>query len=178
MEKPLKPFTNNIIFFDSEFSSLNPYKGEILSIGMIKFSGEKLYLELNFKGEPSDWVKENILHSLKEKKVSREKAIKLIYDFVGKKKPHLFAYVPQFDIVYSHKLFKNKKWPFHPFAMDLASMLFAHNIDPNVIVNKNKKFFDSIEINLNEYNRHHALEDARLLRDIYLKLSVIKKIKK
>lgn len=28
----MKPYSDNIIFIDTEFSSVNPYKGEILSI--------------------------------------------------------------------------------------------------------------------------------------------------
>lgn len=35
-----------LIFFDTEFTSLDPYKGEILSIGMVKENGEELYIEL------------------------------------------------------------------------------------------------------------------------------------
>lgn len=39
-------FIKPLIFFDSEFSSLNPYEGEILSIGMVKENGDEFYLEL------------------------------------------------------------------------------------------------------------------------------------
>ncbi len=44
----MKSFSENIIFFDTEFSSLNPYEGEILSIGLVKPNGEELYLELEY----------------------------------------------------------------------------------------------------------------------------------
>ena len=40
------PFSNNVIFYDAEFSNVDPYTGELLSIGMVKVSGEELYLEL------------------------------------------------------------------------------------------------------------------------------------
>ncbi|MBD3300789.1 MAG: hypothetical protein GF347_05565 [Candidatus Moranbacteria bacterium] len=170
MNQKILPFNDNLIFFDSEFSSLNPYEGELLSVGMLKPNGEQLYFELEYDGPYSQWVKNNVLPSLEGPKITRKKAVKLIKNFIGKKKPHLFAYVPQFDMIYTHKLFVNEKWPFHPFAIDLASMLFTLGIDPNVLVNQNKDFFNSINIDLEKYNRHHALEDAILLRDIYLKL--------
>jgi len=58
----LQPFEQkNIVFLDTEFTDLDPYKGEILSIGMVKLSGEELYIELEYKGESSDWVKKHIL---------------------------------------------------------------------------------------------------------------------
>lgn len=34
------------IFFDSEFISLDPYKGEIISLGVVKENSQELYLEL------------------------------------------------------------------------------------------------------------------------------------
>jgi hypothetical protein len=39
----MQPFeAENILFIDTEFSDLDPYIGEILSIGMVKLSGEEL----------------------------------------------------------------------------------------------------------------------------------------
>src|SRR4030066_1628453 len=48
--KNMKPFSDNIVFLDTEFSSLDPYKGEILSIGLVKMNGDGLYLELEYTG--------------------------------------------------------------------------------------------------------------------------------
>lgn len=67
----MKPFSDNVIFVDTEFSSLNPYKGEVLSIGLVKINGEELYLELEYQGEVDDWPKQNILPTLKSPKVNR-----------------------------------------------------------------------------------------------------------
>ena len=74
----MKPFSDNIIFLDTEFSSLDPYKGEILSMGLVKIDGEELYLELEYDGEVDEWVKENIIPNLRESKMSRGEAIKRI----------------------------------------------------------------------------------------------------
>lgn len=35
-----KLFSDNIIFLDTEFSSLDPYKGEMLSVGLVKVNGD------------------------------------------------------------------------------------------------------------------------------------------
>ena len=40
MKYKFKPYSKNIIFFDSEFSSLDPYKGEILSVGSEIINGQ------------------------------------------------------------------------------------------------------------------------------------------
>jgi hypothetical protein len=43
----LEPFEKkNIVFIDTEFSDLDPYKGEVLSIGAIKLTGEEFYIEI------------------------------------------------------------------------------------------------------------------------------------
>jgi hypothetical protein len=51
----------NLIFFDSEFSSNDPVTGEILSLALIKPTGEELYLELEFSGDVSSFVRSHVL---------------------------------------------------------------------------------------------------------------------
>lgn len=165
---PAKPFSNNIIFLDTEFSSLDPYEGEILSIGLVKLNGEELYLELEHWGEIDEWVKQNVLPKFTQEKVSRKKAIAKINQFVGKKKPYLVAYVNQFDAVYLYKLFGVGDHPFHWLPIDFASFLFFCGIDPEAICSNDKKFFE--RIGMEPSHSHHALEDAGNLRNIYLKL--------
>ena len=46
----MKPYSGNIVFLDTEFSTLDPYNGEILSIGLVKMNGEELYVELKHRG--------------------------------------------------------------------------------------------------------------------------------
>ena len=108
----MKTFSDNIIFVDTEFSDLNPYKGEILSIGLVKLNGEELYLELEYDGGVSDWVKENIIPTLTQSKVTREEAKKTIRDFVGRGKPYMVSYVNQYDTIYLYKLFVGEEHPF------------------------------------------------------------------
>jgi DNA polymerase III epsilon subunit-like protein len=169
----IKPYTKNIIFFDTEFSSLDLRKGEILSLAFIKLNGEELYLELEFSGVVDEWPKKNILPNLTKDKVSKEQAIKLIEQFIGNDKPYVVAYVNQFDMAYFYNLFDldnfNDKFSWIP--IDYASIFFSLGINPDVLVDRKKSFFDKLQIDLSKYTQHNALDDAKLLREIYLKFS-------
>ena len=165
----MKVFSNNIIFFDTEFSSLNPYKGEILSIGLVKLNGEELYIELEYNGEVDKWVKENVTPFLIEEKVSRKECVRRIEKFVGDKKPYMLAYVNQFDTIYFYKLFGTENNPFHWIPIDFASMLFAVGVNPEEFNENKNKFCKRLGVDFSKYQEHNALDDARLLREIYLK---------
>ncbi|MFC1623597.1 exonuclease domain-containing protein [Patescibacteria group bacterium] len=170
----MKPFSNNIVFLDTEFSSLNPYKGEILSIGLVKMNGDELYLELEYDGEVDEWPKENVIPTLIETKVSREEAVDKIQKFIGEDNSRIVAYINNFDMPYLYKLFGLEKINkvFYWVPVDFASMLFVKGIDPESLVDwENKKdFFDSLEIDISKYKQHNALDDAKLLREVYLKV--------
>lgn len=169
----INPYSKNIIFFDTEFSSLNPYKGEILSLGLVKLNGEELYLELEYEGEIDEWPLKNIVPNLKQEKISKKEAAKQIKFFIGNEKPYVVAYVNQFDMIYFYKLLdlelfnENFQW----IPIDLASIFFSNNINPEVIISRDKDFFKELNIDLAKYNQHNALDDAKILRDIYLKIT-------
>jgi hypothetical protein len=169
----IKPFSQNIIFFDTEFSSLDLNRGEILSLGFVKMNGEELYLELDFKGEADKWPEENILPSLNKEKVTPDEAVRKIEEFISNDKPYLMAYINQFDMAYFYKLFglNNFNERFNWIPIDFASVLFAMNINPEILVEREKGFFDNMGIDLTEYHQHNALDDAKLVRGVYLRLS-------
>ena len=168
----MKLFSDNIIFLDTEFSSLDPYKGEILSIGLVKLNGDDLYLELEYGGEVDDWVKENILPTLNGQKVSREEAKRRIKEFVGDSKPYTVSYVNQFDTLYVYKLFGTGNHPFFWLPIDFASILFGLGIDPESYYHGDKNnFYAKIGVDYAKFKKHHALDDAKLLREVYLKFA-------
>lgn len=167
----MRPASDNVIFYDTEFSSLDPYVGEILSIGLIKVNGESLYLELEYSGVYSDWVRENILDDLKGPKVSRQDAANQIKNFVGSSRPYMVANVNCYDAVYTYKLFGFDAHPFYWIPIDFASMLFANGIDPELYINRDEKFFERIGVDFHKYYQHNALDDAKMLRDTYLALN-------
>ncbi|HXI85650.1 MAG TPA: hypothetical protein VNL17_16340 [Verrucomicrobiae bacterium] len=164
-----RPFSNNVIFYDTEFSNLDPYTGEILSIGMVKISGEELYLELEHTGPVGDWVKEHIIPTLKSPRATREEARQRIKEFVGDGKPYAVSYVNAYDTLYFYKLFGVDNQPCYWLPVDLSSIIFGVGKDPEKLL----EFAAELGINTKQYTQHHALHDARLVRDVYMKFFVI-----
>lgn len=172
-----KPFSENLIFFDTEFSCLDPYAGEILSIGMVKMSGDELYLEIEHKGEVSAWVKTKILPSLTEQKVGRDEAREKILAFAGSTRPFLISYVAEYDAPFLYKLLGvndahgNRDLPYHWIVLDFAPMLFVLGKDPTNFPSESKHALaKELGIDLAKYRPHHALDDAKLLREVYMKI--------
>lgn len=171
MNYKFAPYSKNVVFFDTEFSSLDPYKGEILSLGLVKLNGEELYLELEYDEPVDPWVKKNILPTLKGPKVSRKDAVEKIKQFLGDEKPYTVTYVNQYDVIYAYKLFGVEDRPFFWLPIDFASILFTLGINPESYYPEDKEnFFKSIGIDASKYKPHHALDDAKLLREVYLKM--------
>lgn len=169
----INPFSQNIIFFDTEFSDLDPNKSELLSIGLVKPNGEELYLELDYSGNPSEWVKENVLPFLGGNKTGGEEAVKMVREFVGNTKPHIVGYINQDDVIYWQKLYKSvtngEDDLFHLVSIDFATILFILGIDPEIYYFGDENgFFQKIGIDYKKYKKHNALDDAKLLREVYL----------
>lgn len=167
----IKPFSDNIIFMDAEFSSIDPNTGEIISIGMIKPEGEELYLEIEYNPDLLDeWVKKNVVPSLSGNTINKDQARKLIKNFIGDNEPYVITYIGQFDTVFYWKLFgipKDKPTYRHWFPIDFASLLFFHNIEPKDYLKKQERLS---HINASGAKTHNALYDARLLKEAYYQL--------
>jgi len=162
----MKFFTDNIIYFDTEFTHLDMRVGELLSIGMIKPTGEELYIELDYKGDEHPWVKDKVLPYLSGDKISHKEAQKELSDFVGPNRPHLLAYVNQFDSLFWYDLFEDpKRHPAHWIPIDFASILFANGFDPESM--RHDSFFEKLGIDRSTFNHHNALDDAKLLKMTY-----------
>lgn len=161
-------YSDNIVFMDAEFSDLEPYHGEIISIALIKPSGEELYLEIKHDGPISDWVRENIWEDMKGPKVSRDDAKERIRAFLGEGKPYMVGFVPQYDMVFLAKLFGVWELPVQWLPIDFASILFAAGMDPVGFTERGKHVVAAeLGLDIGSYNLHHALDDARLLRDAW-----------
>jgi len=161
---------HEIIFYDTEFTHLDIDKGELLSIGLVKQSGEELYIEFEYNETTvHPWVTENVLPYLHGDTISYENAREKKWDFVGrdnKYKPFFMAYVNQFDAIYWYKLFEDpQNHPAFWIPLDFASILFAHGLRPDSMADVH--FFESINIDKSVYNVHNALDDARMLKDVY-----------
>jgi DNA polymerase III epsilon subunit-like protein len=171
----LNPYERkNVIFIDTEFSDLDPYNGEILSIGIVKLSGEELYVELEYSGKPSEWVRKNIIKMLNGPKFTREQAMQQVREFLGDTMPFAVAFVDNYDVIYLTKLFGAGKLPFKWMTIDLASVLFAVGVNPvkyQLDQESAKEFYKKLGIDTKKFKHHHALDDARLLREVWLKLT-------
>ncbi|MBT3538646.1 hypothetical protein HN481_00790 [Candidatus Parcubacteria bacterium] len=163
----MKHYSDNIIFFDTEFTHLDVNKGELLSIGLLKQSGEELYLELEYEGkEVHPWVEDHVLPFLIGEKIKKEDARMKLWEFVGEDKPYLMAYVNQFDAIYWYRLFADPKdHPAFWIPIDFASILFAHGRDPEEM--RKDSFFEELGLDRTKYDHHNALEDAKMLKDAY-----------
>jgi len=174
----MKPFEQkNLIFVDTEFTYLDPYKGEILSIGIVKLNGKELYIELEHKGDSSAWVKRNILKMLDGPKFTRQQAIQQVQEFLGDTQPFMVGFVDNYDVIYLTKLFSAGKLPFKWMTIDFASVLFAMGINPVKFQQDSdsaKDFYKSLGIDTKKFKHHHALDDARLLREVWLKMTAVR----
>lgn len=173
MPRDIKPFSENIIFYDAEFTSLNPYEGEILSLGMVKGNGEEIYLEVNRSGMMIDpWVVDHVIPYLRGESQPVNVARGLLRDFIGTGKPYLVSFVNQYDTIFLHKLFDVQRdtrteVPQHWIHVDFASILFGFGENPESYRLENESFMRELGIEKARYNKHFALDDAKLLRDMY-----------
>lgn len=165
----MKPYSEHIIFFDTEFTDLDVRQGELISIGMVKPSGEELYLEceLEHPDRMHAWVRDHVVPQLEGNLIAREVARERIRAFLGPREPYLIAYVNQFDAVYWYRLFDATREgnPAFWIPLDFSSILFAHGFHPGSL--GHHKFYDMLGIDRSKYREHHALDDARLLKEAY-----------
>ena len=170
----LEPFEKkNIIFIDTEFTDLDPYKGELLSVGIVKLSGEELYIEFDYTGDTTEWVAQHIVPSLTDKKYSREESITKICEFLGDSLPFAVGFVDNYDVIYLTKLFGAGNLPFRWMTIDFASILFAIGVNPvkfRIDSSGARPFYKKLGIDMKNYRNHHALDDAKLVRDVWMKI--------
>lgn len=134
--------------------------------------GREFYCELEYRGEYSEWVRENLLVTLTQPKLSRELARQKLSEFVGNSKPYALAYINQFDTIYTKKLFVGEgEEPFYWLPLDFASILFGLGYDPEVYKYDNyTKLAKDLGVLVKEGHTHNALDDARFLKDVYMAL--------
>jgi DNA polymerase III epsilon subunit-like protein len=83
----------------------------------------------------------------------------------------------KFDISCLYKLYdigernpKDMKWNWN--SVDFRSILFAVGKDPaNMSTTHEPNLYQELGINYKGFRDHHALDDAKLLREVYLELT-------
>lgn len=172
--KFLQPFSEDVVFFDAEFTGHDTVNDQLMSVGMVSLDGEReMYFELEYdESHVSEWVTEHVVPYLDGEKISRKEAREKIREFCGNSEPHLVATVNQYDMVFWHKLFAGEKEPIHSIPIDFASMLFAVGLTPaREIGGEKKDFYAQFGIDTEQYKMHNALDDAKLMRELYVRLS-------
>jgi predicted enzyme related to lactoylglutathione lyase len=158
------PYSDNIVFVDTEFSGLDVYLGELISIAAVKPGGEELYLELEYTGPVNDFVRREVLPKLTGPKVPPAEAAARIKAFVGPGKPYMVSHGGHYDALYVYKPFGIEEHPFHWLPLDFASMLFGRGIRP-----RTDDLAEQFGIDRSGFRSDHALDDARLYREFYLR---------
>lgn len=170
----LQPFSRDVVFFDAEFTGHDIIQDQLMSVGMVSLDGQReMYFELQYHVDHvSAWVREHVEPYLTGEKISDVEARERIRSFCGGHEPHLVATVNHYDMAFWHKLFGNEKEPIHHIPIDFASMLFAVGLTPaREIDGEKKNFYAQFGIDLDAYQMHNALDDAKLMRDLYIRLS-------
>lgn len=174
----ITPFSDQLLFFDAEFTSLEYEKSELLSFGAVTMSGETYYCEIQQDhSNSSDFVQEHILPTLNGPKISIDQARAEITAFVrkyyGDHHPYLATFVYKYDAYHWYKLFGYDDDLTHRIILDFASMLFALGIDPerNSAAQRDD-FLRGLGVDVDRFAKHNALDDALILREAYNALTV------
>jgi len=168
------PFSDDVVFFDAEFTGLNAFSDDLISVGMISYDGQKeLYFELPYDdAKLSDWTREHVVPYLTGDTITHDQAREAITRFCGNTKPHLIATANRRDMAFFQVLFEGLEEPIHRIPIDFATILFSMGLNPaRTIDDQKEKFYKSFGIDLADYEMHNALEDTRLMRDLYTKLA-------
>jgi 3' exoribonuclease, RNase T-like len=150
------------IFFDTEFID-NGKTIDLISIGMVKETGETLYLishEFDINN-CDDWLKENVISKLKyEPRYTREEIKNQIIEFVGERDVEFWAYYASYDWVAFCQLFGR--------MVDLPDNYSFWCRDLKQEINRLDFDISTVE----KINSHNALDDAKWNMGIFKKLNI------
>lgn len=168
--------TNNLnrryLFFDAEFTAIRENNVEFLSIGMVSDSGEQFYVEIEQPAESIDaWVKDNVVPHLEGNAVSKEEAkermLKFIKDNYGEEfKPLAIIDAYAFDWNGLCNMFGMWDLPFFYLPVDFGTLVSVNGYD----IDSDRAFVARVNgIDVSEYKKHHAGNDAFIMSLIYNK---------
>lgn len=157
-------------FFDTEFvedgSTIMP-----ISIGIVAEDGRELYLEFDFdeaKANAHDFVRNNVLPFLAgQERYSRAQVRERILSFVeGDGMPVFWAWYAAYDWVLMCQIFgtmMDLPTKFPMYVRDLKQTCAEHRIPKRVLPKQCGR-------------EHHALDDARWLRDAWVSVTNWRKV--
>jgi len=176
-----------ILFVDTEFTGVHAYT-TLISFGAVTLEGNTFYATLNDydKQQVTPWVKDNVLKYIDDRQsVANADACRSFQTFldqyVMEDRIALISAGKLTDIMLLfqlwHSLYPQRKYfsmdllpPYlnHGTHLDLNTLFFAAGVDPDL---------DRAQwVGCQAAKRHHALEDAKIVRKCFLKLAEENKI--
>ncbi len=172
-----------IVFVDAEFTGLHAAT-TLVSMGLVTFEGAPLYVSFNDYNRPqvTEWLQDNVLNLIDERmSVSTPEGFRRIADFLegyAQGDPiTLVSAGKAFDLILLFELwgarcpsgtaFHWHQWVpgylCHRAHLDLDTLFVACGIDPDV----DRDVYVGHAVS---GTRHHALYDAQVVRECFLKL--------
>lgn len=172
-----------LVFLDTEFTGTHAYT-TLVSLGLTTLNQEEFYVTLNDydPNQVTPWLKENVLNHIDESQsVSKEEAFQKLCTYfdairdggeinlvsAGKNQDILLLFELWHAKYPQRKYFHTSLLPDylnHRRHFDLNTLLFAGGVDPKI--NRDQWIDHKIK-----GEAHHALHDARVVRECFLKLN-------
>ena len=171
-----------IIFIDTEFTGEHAYT-TLVSLGITTLEGDEFYVTLNDydKNQVSKWLKKNVLSNINSAKSisSKEAYIKLdlfLKEYANNQKLYVVSCGLLQDYILMIELFKHSNpnnhfdsfnclpsYLKHYAAIDLNTLFRVCDVNPNI----DRIKFAGLD---KEVKRHNALDDAKVVRECFLKI--------
>lgn len=148
------------LFLDTEFNGFN---GELISMALVSLKGREFYEVLGCRS-PVPWVRDNIIPILGKDPVSYIRFKELLYIFLVNS-----SHIKEEDPKYEASIDIYADWP-----EDLKLLMESLITGPGQMMNLSCKINLHLDRSLGSYTSkipHNALEDARGMRDLYLKIN-------
>ena len=173
-----------IVFLDTEFTGEHA-KATLVSLGLVTITGEELYVTLNDydRRQVTDWLSENVLSYIDaSKSVTSHRAYMEVDKFLREYSDGSPVYIISCGLLqdyilllelyrfscpereFFHALHCLPDYLNHHAGIDLNTILRLVGIDPSL---------DKLEFlgeNSTKLKRHIALDDAKIVRKIFLKI--------
>ena len=146
-------------YIDTEFIEY-PCTIDLISIGIVAEDGRQMYAVSSqfYESKASDWVKENVISRLGGgPRYSRTRIKEMILNFVGNNTPEFWGYYADYDWVVFCWLFGRMvdlPYKFTRYCKDFKQSMDEWGLTKKDLPTMSKTV-------------HHALDDARWLRDAH-----------
>lgn len=172
-----------LVFLDTEYTGEHAY-ATLVSLGLATLEGESLYLTLNDydQDQVTDWLRDNVLNLIDESQnissfAAYQKVSQWLEAYSAGDQIHLVSAGLGSDLLllfelwrfarpelkYFHALHCLPAYLNHAKHFDLNTLFFVAGVNPDI----NRESFINYSL---QGERHHALYDAQVVRECFLKL--------